>query len=58
MTTCKECEQFFPVPQDADDYEQGMGDCVSEKQDEKGKYWLSAPRFENSEQCASFKKSN
>lgn len=58
MATCKECEHFFPVPQDADDFEKGKGDCVNEEQDEKGKYWLTKPIFDNSEQCADFQKCN
>jgi hypothetical protein len=47
MSTCKDCSYFFPVPQDAYDYKQGKGDCVNEKEDEKGK-------FEDTEQCSVF----
>jgi benzylsuccinate synthase/naphthyl-2-methylsuccinate synthase gamma subunit len=54
MSTCKDCSYFFPVSQDAYDYEQGKGDCVNEKEDEKGKYWLSKPIFEDTEQCLVF----
>lgn len=43
MSYCKECRFFFPIPQDADDYEPGKGDCVREEQDDKGKYWLAKP---------------
>jgi len=57
MTTCEECGFFFKIPEDADDYEQGKGDCVTEKKDEKGKYWLSRPIFEGGEACGDFKKS-
>ncbi len=53
--TCKQCAQFFSVPKDADDYEAGKADCVLEKEDEKGKYWLSKPVTENSKRCDSFR---
>ncbi|AYH43238.1 benzylsuccinate synthase gamma subunit family protein [Azoarcus sp. DN11] len=53
-TTCKQCANFFPVPHGADDYEAGKADCVRQKEDEKGKYWLSKPIFENSTQCEAF----
>jgi benzylsuccinate synthase len=54
MTTCANCVFFFPVPEDAGDYEPGKGDCVTEKQDAKGKYWTSTPVFENDESCDAF----
>jgi benzylsuccinate synthase len=57
MATCEECGFFFAIPEDADDYEVGKGDCVTEKKDEKGKYWLSKPVFVNSETCIEFQKS-
>ncbi len=57
MTTCKDCEFFNAVPPEADDYEAGKGDCVTEKVDEKGKYWLSRPVHQGSTTCASFSKS-
>jgi benzylsuccinate synthase len=41
VATCAECKSFFSVPEDADDFEPGKGDCVVEVKDEKGKYWLS-----------------
>ena len=56
MANCVECSFFFPIPEDSDDYEKGKGDCVNEKKDEKGKYWLSKPVFESNETCESFKK--
>lgn len=56
MAKCSECEFFFPIPEGEDDYEKGKGDCVNEKEDEKGKYWLSRPVFETSEQCAHYSK--
>jgi len=52
--TCKQCANCFPVPADADDYEAGKADCVREKEDEKGKYWLSKPVTENSARCEAF----
>ena len=58
MAICKDCDYFFPLPEDADDYEKGKGDCVNEKVDEKGKYWLSKPIYEDSEQCTEYKKRN
>nr|AIS23707.1 4-isopropylbenzyl-succinate synthase gamma subunit [Thauera sp. pCyN2] len=52
---CKVCSYFFPIPEDADDYATGKGDCVTEKEDEKGKFWLSKPVYETSECCSSYK---
>lgn len=52
--TCKGCANFFPVPDGEDDYESGKADCVREKEDEKGKYWLSRPVFEHSAQCEAY----
>ncbi len=52
--TCKQCANFFLVPTEADDFETGKADCVLEKEDEKGKYWLSKPVFESSTQCDAF----
>ena len=56
MTTCVNCSFFFSVPADADDYESGKGDCVTEKRDEKGTYWLSVPVFESTGACRKFTK--
>ena len=58
MATCKECSYFFPVPEDAGDYEAGKGDCVTMEKDEKGKYWLSKPTFETTDSCAKFEAKN
>lgn len=57
MAVCAECKSFFPVPDNADDYEPGKGDCVIEEKDEKGKFWLSKPVAGNSNigQCKNFK---
>jgi len=54
MATCNQCNFFFPVPKDADDYAEGKGDCIHEQKDQKGKFWLSKPTFENNS-CSSFK---
>ena len=54
MESCGKCKSFFPVPQDADDYAEGKGDCVREEKDEKGKFWLSKPTVENGN-CSFFK---
>jgi len=56
MDTCNQCEFFSRLPKEADDYEPGKGDCVTEKLDEKGAYWLSKPVFEGANTCASFHK--
>ena len=56
MANCVDCSFFFTIPEDADDYEKGKDDCVNEKKDEKGKYWLSKPVFESNETCETFKK--
>lgn len=47
MASCAECKSFFSVPENADDFAPGKGDCVREVKDEKGKYWLSKPTMEN-----------
>ncbi len=54
MAICAECKSFFPVPDNADDYEPGKGDCVIEEKDEKGKFWLSKSTM-GKEQCKNFK---
>jgi hypothetical protein len=54
MTTCKECTYFFPVPENAGDFEPGKGDCVTEKEDAKGKYWLSKPTTNASKSCPTY----
>ena len=56
MSKCGECALFFQVPDDADDFEPGKADCVTEIKDEKGKYWLSKPVFDNMKACGTFKK--
>jgi benzylsuccinate synthase/naphthyl-2-methylsuccinate synthase gamma subunit len=56
MSKCENCNFFNIVPDDADDFEPGKGDCVTEVKDEKGKYWLSKPVFQNTDACATFKK--
>lgn len=56
MSTCNQCEFFNQVPNDADDYEVGKGDCITEIADEKGKYWLSKPVHHSNSCCAKFNK--
>lgn len=56
MATCATCSFYFKVPEDADDYEQGKGDCVNQVEDEKGIYWLSKPVFDHMKACSNFKK--
>ena len=41
MPQCSECQGFFPIPEDALDYEAGVADCVREIRDSMGKYWHS-----------------
>ena len=57
MAICAECKSFFSVPDNADDYEPGKGDCVIEEKDEKGKFWLFNSTMGNSVegQCKDFK---
>jgi len=57
MAKCGQCSFFFRIPEDAGDYEAGKGDCVTEKKDEKGKYWLSRPVFDGGEGCPLFEQS-
>jgi len=54
MTNCGQCGLFFKIPEDAGDYEAGKGDCVTQKKDEKGKYWLSKPVFDSDGACPHF----
>ncbi len=56
MTKCEECGFFFPIPEDADDYEPGKGDCISAREDDKGKYWTAKIVSKDMEACADFKK--
>ena len=51
MANCAECSSFFKIPESDLDYEEGKGDCVMQKQDQKGKYWLSKPVFESDAAC-------
>jgi len=56
MEKCESCFFFFKIPPDADDYESGKADCVNEKKDEKGKYWLSKPVYASNDACNLYKK--
>jgi benzylsuccinate synthase len=51
MATCSECKLFFKIPESDLDFEAGKGDCVVQRQDQKGKYWLSKPVFESDSAC-------
>lgn len=51
MANCAECSSFFKIPESDLDYKEGKGDCVMQKQDQKGKYWLSKPVFESDAAC-------
>jgi len=57
MTNCGQCSFFFGIHEEAGDYKPGKGDCVTQKKDEKGKYWLSKPVFGSSETCPLFQQS-
>jgi benzylsuccinate synthase/naphthyl-2-methylsuccinate synthase gamma subunit len=54
MPECQACAYFFPIPEDAIDFEKGKGDCVTQVSDEKGKYWLLKPVFYNDPACQRF----
>ena len=56
MALCKECRYFFRIPEDADDFEKGKGDCVREQKDDKGKYWSARPVMDAQDvgSCESF----
>lgn len=56
MAKCGDCAFFFKVPENADDFEPDKGDCVTEKRDEKGTYWLSRPVFISTDSCMQFQK--
>ncbi len=56
MATCMECAFFFRISEGEDDFEMGKADCVTEHKDQKGKYWLSKPVFENNAACDSYRK--
>lgn len=56
-SSCGQCGFFFRIPEDAGDYESGKGDCVTEKKDEKGKYWLSKAVFDGVDACSFFERS-
>ncbi|CCK78311.1 benzylsuccinate synthase gamma subunit family protein [Desulfobacula toluolica] len=56
MSKCESCKFFIRVPNDADDFEPGKGDCITEVKDEKGKYWLSTPVFQDTDACPNFNK--
>ena len=53
MSKCEGCAYFFPVSEEHD-AESGKGDCVVEKKDEKGKFWLGKEVFRDMEACSNF----
>ena len=55
MANCKECSYYFAVPENAGDYKAGNGDCVTETEDAKGKFWLSKPTTVDAPACPTFK---
>lgn len=55
MSKCGECASFFKIPDTDLDYEPAKGDCVLQRQDQKGKYWLSKPVFESDPGCEQMK---
>ncbi|WP_419655775.1 HbsC2: hydroxybenzylsuccinate synthase, subunit gamma [Desulfosarcina variabilis str. Montpellier] len=55
MAICGECAHFFKIPETDLDYEEGKGDCVCERQDQKGRFWLSKPVFEKDAGCDEMK---
>ena len=57
MAFCKECGFFSAIPETADDYEAGKGDCVREERDDKGKFWVSKPTMSENiaDKCEYFK---
>jgi benzylsuccinate synthase len=55
MATCGECASYFKLQENDPDYEQGLGDCVMQKQDQKGTFWLSKPVYETDAGCAEMK---
>ena len=58
LTTCEDCAFFFRIPEGDLDYEVGKGDCVLQRQDQKGKFWLSKPVYETQEACEEKQSSN
>ena len=57
MAKCGKCSGFFEGRKDAPDYEPGKGNCVMEKESNKGKFWLSKPVSVDSEGCSDYKPS-
>jgi benzylsuccinate synthase len=55
MSRCADCASFFKIPAGDLDYEDGKGDCVRERQDQKGRFWLSRPVLESDSGCEEMK---
>ena len=63
MPSCKECKNYFPIPED--DLSEGQqaksnewGDCVLRGRDARQEYWMSKPVMGemDASQCSSFQK--
>lgn len=56
MSKSKKGGQFFEIPKDALDYEEGKRNCVVELKTDKGRFWVSKPVSKDSEQHIDFDK--
>jgi len=43
MANCSQCKSFYAIPEGANDFTPGKGDCVCQEQDVKGKWYESKP---------------
>jgi len=58
MPTCNDCKAYYPIPKEDMDYEEGVGDCVSQTTDRKGTFW-TAKKVKgdmDASKCPGFKK--
>ncbi|HBW38641.1 benzylsuccinate synthase gamma subunit family protein [Desulfosporosinus sp. BICA1-9] len=60
MANCSQCKSFFEIPEGADDFTPGKGDCVRQEQDAKGKWYESKPVMGDtaSDKCPKFAQKN
>ncbi len=56
MSKCEGCVHFFAIPEGSEDVESKKGDCVAEKKDEKGKFWLAKEVSGDTASCSDFQK--
>ncbi|SPD71717.1 Benzylsuccinate synthase gamma subunit [uncultured Desulfobacterium sp.] len=56
MPKCEECTYFNPISKESADAGSKNGDCVIEKKDEKGKFWLAKEVDADTESCSNFQK--